>query len=260
MFLLYHESGSYEVQLVHERKPAIWAPLRKKALNYLTLLGTHDSAELVSELPFELWEGTNGFGDEFDVLYLRLGIRKYLELKLDVRSHGNRQRFKTIADAMQEVGNAIRFIAVDMLDEENDAVATPSLEITSAVIERTLLDFETLTNAHGAVSGIDHLHTALHGYLIAVCREANIAADENADITTLFNLIRQQHPKLQINSPGAEPQKILRGLAQIIDAMNPFRNHGSMAHPNEKLLGEPEAMLAVNAVRSLLHYLNMRLR
>jgi hypothetical protein len=33
-----------------------------------------------------------------------------------------------------------------------------------------------------------------------------------------------------------------------------------MAHPNEDLLEEPEAMLAANAVRSLLHYLNMKLR
>jgi hypothetical protein len=89
-----------------------------------------------------------------------------------------------------------------MLDDETDAVATPALEITSAVVERALLDFETLTNAHGAVSGIDRVHTALHGYLIAVCREASITAKESTDITTLFNLIRQQHPKLQINPPG----------------------------------------------------------
>ena len=42
--------------------------------------------------------------------------------------------------------------------------------------------------------------------------------------------------------------------------MNPVRNYGSLAHPNENPLEEPEAMLAVNAVRSLLHYLNMKLR
>ena len=147
-----------------------------------------------------------------------------------------------------------------MLDDEADAVTTPALEITTAVVERALLDFETLTNAHGAVSGIDRVHTALHGYLIAVCRETCIAANENADITTLFNLIRQQHPKLQIGPPGAEPQKILHGLAQSIDAMNQVRNRSSMAHSNEELLEESEAMLAANAVRSLLHYLIMRLR
>jgi hypothetical protein len=33
-----------------------------------------------------------------------------------------------------------------------------------------------------------------------------------------------------------------------------------MAHPTEELLDEPEAMLAANAVRSLLLYLNSKLR
>ncbi len=33
-----------------------------------------------------------------------------------------------------------------------------------------------------------------------------------------------------------------------------------MAHPSEELLDEPEALLAVNAVKSLLHYLNAKLR
>ena len=57
-----------------------------------------------------------------------------------------------------------------------------------------------------------------------------------------------------------EWQKMLRGLAQIVDAMNPVRNHNSLARPNKDLLEAPEAMLVVNAVRSLLHYLNMKLR
>jgi hypothetical protein len=54
--------------------------------------------------------------------------------------------------------------------------------------------------------------------------------------------------------------KLLRALAQIVNAMNPVRNDHSMAHPNGNLLEEPEAMLAANAVRSLLHRLNMKLR
>jgi hypothetical protein len=110
-----------------------------------------------------------------------------------------------------------------------------------------------------AASGVDRIHSALHGYLIEICREANIEHPADAKITALFKLIREKHPKLQTQSPGTEPHKILTGLANIVDAMNPVRNHNSMAHPNENLLEEPEAMLAVNAVRSLLHYLNMKL-
>jgi Abortive infection C-terminus len=73
-------------------------------------------------------------------------------------------------------------------------------------------------------------------------------------ITALFGLIRQHHPKLQNHRPGVEAQKILRGMAQIVDALNPARNRKSVAHPTGELLEEPEAMLVANAVRSLLHY------
>lgn len=42
----------------------------------------------------------------------------------------------------------VRFIAVDMEEDTSDAVSTPTLEMTSAVVERALLNFETLTKAH----------------------------------------------------------------------------------------------------------------
>jgi hypothetical protein len=260
MFLLYYGSGSREVDLVNETNPAIWGLMRNKAVSYLTISGAKESANLLSQLPFEHWAGTNSFADHFDLLYLHISIAQYLQMKLDAETPDNRQRFRLIAEALEEGGNPIRFIAVCMIDDNADAVSTPTLEITSAVVERALLDFETLTKSNGAVSGIDRVHTALHGYLIAICKDANITAKDNADITTLFTLVRQQHSKFQAHPTGTESQKMLRGLAQIVDAMNPVRNHSSLAHPNEQLLEEPEAMLVANAVRSLLHYLNMKLR
>lgn len=48
----------------------------------------------------------------------------------------------------------------------------------------------------------------------------------------------------------------LRG--QVIDTLNPLRNQGSVAHPNADLLAEPEAMLFINSVRCLLHYMNAK--
>jgi len=53
--------------------------------------------------------------------------------------------------------------------------------------------------------------------------------------------------------------QIFRGMAQIIDALNPVRNKKTLAHPNP-LLDEPEAMLAINAIRTLLHYFDRRLK
>jgi len=54
--------------------------------------------------------------------------------------------------------------------------------------------------------------------------------------------------------------RVLRALSTIADALNPLRNQTSVAHPNETLLQQPEAMLVVNAVRTILHYLDSKLR
>ena len=51
----------------------------------------------------------------------------------------------------------------------------------------------------------------------------------------------------------------LRSAAAILDALNPLRNQGTVAHPNENLLEEAEAMLVVNVSWSLLSYLDSKL-
>ncbi len=45
-----------------------------------------------------------------------------------------------------------------------------------------------------------------------------------------------------------------------MDSLNPIRNHASLAHPNENLLDKDEAMLFINVVRTLLQYLDEKLR
>ena len=47
-------------------------------------------------------------------------------------------------------------------------------------------------------------------------------------------------------------------MASILDSLSPIRNRASIAHPNQELLAEPEAMLVVNTVRTLLNYLNAK--
>ncbi|MBZ5599167.1 MAG: abortive infection family protein [Acidobacteriia bacterium] len=261
MLLLYYGSGSREVQLAEQHNPTVWSLVKKNAVRYLRLKHEIDAADTLENTPFELWDGTNGFNDEFELLYLRTPLGHYLQLRVEAHTDLSHWRYRQIADALSEMNNPIRFIAVDPLTEETNGVAMPELKITSAVVERALSDFETLAQSKGGhVSSIDRIHTALHGYLAEVCREAGIQHDDSAGITTLFKLIRLQHPKLQNSPPGEEAQRIVLALATIVDTLNPVRNWKSMAHPNEELLGEAEAMLAANAVRSLLHYLNSKLQ
>lgn len=139
-------------------------------------------------------------------------------------------------------------------------VGSLSPVITSEVVERAIADAETLINSQGATSGVDRLHTALHGYLKAVCDDAGIIYTRDTNMNGLFKMIREQHPAFADLGPRAQDiTTIMRAMASIMDAMNPIRNMASVAHPNEELLESPEALLVINSARTILHYLNTKL-
>lgn len=259
MLLVYHGSGSKEVQLVERHDPATWDAIRQQAIRYLEADQRTEAATVLEDEAFELWDGTNGFGDEFELLYLKAGIEKYLAIKKEAGPDSS-SHYRAIAHAMEQLNCPIRFIALDILTDAHP-ISRPGLGVTSSTVERALDDFQALIRSNGgAVSGVDRIHTALHAYLDVICEDAGLSPSEDAGVTGLFKLIRRRHPKLQAHPPGAEADRLFGGVAQIIDSLNPIRNHQSMAHPNQGLLEEPEAMLVADAVYSLLRYLDRKLR
>ncbi len=133
------------------------------------------------------------------------------------------------------------------------------LKISNEVIERAIADVEVLILSRGAVSGVDRIHTALHGYLRAICIRENIVYSKDDSIVKLFKLLRQQHPKLQSTDRTQDIDRLLQSFAGILDSLNPIRNHASMAHPNENVLERNEALLFINVVRTLLRYIDEKL-
>ncbi|HUV05174.1 MAG TPA: abortive infection family protein [Armatimonadota bacterium] len=144
--------------------------------------------------------------------------------------------------------------------ESSSPVATPTLRITREVVARAIADAEALIKANGATSGVDRIHTALHGFLFAVCDEAGLSHPPDASLTQLFKVIRESHPALHDIGPRDQDiTQVLRACSAIMDALNPVRNRATVAHPNDQLLGQAEAMLVINVARTLLHYLDARL-
>jgi hypothetical protein len=134
------------------------------------------------------------------------------------------------------------------------------LRITSNLVQRALTDAVTLITSSGPTSAIDRVHTALHGYMKAACLSIGIEIPADASITELFKLLKQGHPRLA--ALGAHQDaivKVMRALSSIMDAMNPVRNRGSLAHANEDLIDEHDAVLIINAARMILEYLDAKL-
>lgn len=140
------------------------------------------------------------------------------------------------------------------------AVGKVDIQVTSFAVQQALKDAELLIEKHGPVSAVDRMHTAMHGYMKALCAALPVQPLEDATIYALFKVVLKNHPALNEGKPHNETTtKFLRSLGSMMEAMNPARNSGSLAHANEELLGEDEAMLIVNASRAIFQYLNAKL-
>ncbi|MCD1143902.1 abortive infection family protein [Kocuria sp. LUK] len=131
---------------------------------------------------------------------------------------------------------------------------------TRAVVIRALNDADALLSQFGATSVVDRVHTALHGHLHAMCEAAGLSVAKDATLAALLKSLRTSHPALVPSGPrAADITRMLQAMGTVLDALNPLRNHASVAHPNRELLGEHEAMLAVNAARTIFVYLESKI-
>ncbi len=139
------------------------------------------------------------------------------------------------------------------------AVSAKKPIITSNVVEKAINEAEVLIGKHGFPSAVDRVHTMLHGYLLNVCNDSDIECNSKELMSGLFSKIRANHPAFENSGPRKnEMTQIFRAMSNIMDQLNPIRNEGSMAHPNELLMEPPEAALAINLARTILHYIDMK--
>ena len=107
---------------------------------------------------------------------------------------------------------------------------------------------------------MNRIHTAFHGFLEALCNDQGISFETDCGLTQLFKLLRQNHPAFNITGPRAdEINRIIKTMANILDSLSTLRNQASVAHLNEELLHEPEAMLVINGTKTLLRYINEKI-
>lgn len=164
------------------------------------------------------------------------------------------------ASRTQDLHDKLDTLARDLENRSRNVPGTLPTTITSDVVSRAISDAESLLVSSGATSGVDRVHTALHGFLKGVCDKEQITYPDNPRMTQLFKLLRKQHPAFAtLGSRSNEVEKVLNSCANILDAMDPVRNNASVAHPNSTLLDEPEALLIINVARTLMNYLDAKL-
>lgn len=144
--------------------------------------------------------------------------------------------------------------------DKADYINEPNLVLTAENVLESLEDAKSLIENRKAVSAVDRVHTAFHGYLREICKAQEIIFEQKDDLVVLIKKIFAEHPNLKISVKSHEIQNIVQNLASIATSLNPVRNQGSRAHPNEKVLEEAEAVLVINTVRTVLTYLDSKIK
>jgi hypothetical protein len=262
MIVFYSGLGATGFEILSPSMPDDkWIPFKGTVSRLLKSREKDRAAELLDSIPFQLSEGTNYFGDEFLVLHITTSVERYIEFSELKKDPQTSSAFRQIAEAFRELGKHVRFIAVSPISDTKDLVPQPNPEITTEAVERALKDSQQLIFTSGAASAVDRVHTALHGYLRAICSKKHFQCSDRASLTELFKVVRTNHSSLKNSGIGMEESKKLLGaLATMVDTINTLRNGASIAHPNDKILEEAEAVLAINCTRTILHYLDTKLK
>ena len=262
MVILYrHRSGAGDFQLLSAAEnEQRWADLRTAAVGLLEARGNQDAAQHLTCIPFQLSDATNVFGDDFTVLHATIPLTEYVKLAKLERDEQARLAMRCIAEVLTEIGPFVRFVALclDTNATEEDLVPSPEPRINANTVAQALQDAQHLLNRSGPASAVDRVHTALHGYMLTLCNEAGIQCEPDQNLTGLFKKLREQHHGLQPAAHSELTDRLARAMSTIVDAVNTVRNRASIAHPNERLLDEPEAILVINCVRTIFTYLNAK--
>ncbi len=142
---------------------------------------------------------------------------------------------------------------------ERNSLSAISNIIDSETALKALRDAEILLKERGAQSSIDRVHTIFHAFLISICKKNQFVFNDDNSITGLFKIIKERHPAFSQDSQN-EIGKIIRSLGNVIDALNPIRNHRSLAHPNDNLLPEEDAQFVIDVAVVCIQYIGRKVK
>ena len=152
--------------------------------------------------------------------------------------------------------NELTFIA-DRLEKVLTVGSVPNF--SREAVTAALLEAEKAQAEGNPIGAVDRMHTVIHGYLISVCNQLDFVHNKEDTISKLFKVIRRNHPKILKENGNPNMEKLFNSFSNILDALSPIRNNSSLAHPNSELVGEAEAILVSNTIRTILQYLDSKI-
>src|SRR6267143_1345037 len=131
--ILYHQgSGSQGIDLAQEMPDSKYQATKRTAILYMKANHAAPGAiELLEQFPFSLWQATNDFGDDFEVLYMNASMELYVEIENGIGIWRRRidDGIPEIVRAFEIAGHHLRFVAVQLDDTEAVENVAPPMQV-----------------------------------------------------------------------------------------------------------------------------------
>ncbi len=152
--------------------------------------------------------------------------------------------------------NYLTDVEIAIMVEEYEVIDFTIITITN-VITQAISDAELFMKEGKYSSAFDRVHTAFHGYLRKILDDMDVEHEESETINQLYNKLHGEIGHRIEPKPVADLIKtLIRSASGVISSINDIRNRHSLSHPNEKVIGENEALLAIKIIKELANYIN----
>jgi HEPN domain-containing protein len=204
----------------------------------------------------EIWiEETSVFSKrEWNTYSAILHIKVPLEKEEIFKKHS--KEIWNVADSIYGKVNDcfLTHINIDLLPEINEVIDLSNISISETT--KKAIEESTQQMRDGKYNlVIDRVHTALHGYLRYRLDRKGISYQESDTLSQLYNKLHSSLDRLNVSEYNDLVKTIIRSMSGVISSINDLRNRYSLSHPNETIVSEREAKLAIDTLKIITDYL-----
>lgn len=125
-------------------------------------------------------------------------------------------------------------------------------------IKKSIEDAEHFVQLGKYSSAIDRVHTIFHGYLRLKLDEQDINYEESDTIMQLYSKLHNSLEEIDSGKINGLIKSSIRSASSVVDTLNTIRNKHSLSHPNDEVIGEQEAKLAIHLSKQIFEYIEGR--
>lgn len=141
-------------------------------------------------------------------------------------------------------------------DSDDSELDFSSMENKSDTIDKALNEAREAIAKGKYDSAFDRIHTAFKGYIEILLNRHKIEYSKDDQLTSSYGkLVNYYENSIKPDDVAKRVKTILRGGSGIVNSINEIRNNNTIAHPNEQLIKESEAKLAISIIESIVNYI-----